>query len=83
MAIEEVEGVPNSSHTESFPEDAKDLPELYRLLLWSLGMALLLLITALGLLTVFDKEVPDAIPVLAGTIGGGLVGVLSKPSEGK
>ena len=71
-----------ASGTEAAPKVTRENRGLYLLAFWFLGIALL---TALGgwiVIVLAEKEVPDALPVLVGTIVGGFVGVISSDKSG-
>ena len=63
--------------TESLPKITTLNRGLYAMVFYILGIALLLLILGWILIVLFDKSVPDGIPVVVATIVGALVGVIS------
>ncbi|MBO3748415.1 hypothetical protein J5X84_20260 [Streptosporangiaceae bacterium NEAU-GS5] len=77
--------IPNSGGdggNEALPRITKLNRGLYTLVFYILGIALILLILGWILITALNRPVPDALPVVIGTIVGGLVAVITsdKPS---
>ena len=63
------------------PEVTKENRGLYKLVFWFLGVALLGSIAGWIVMVLAGKTVPEAFPVMIGTIIGGLVGVIA-PNRG-
>ena len=76
MTPEEVSGV-----TESFPDDAEKLSTLYLVLIVVLGTALLFGLVAWFIMAMNGRALPEGMAVLVGSIGGGLVGILTSPGK--
>jgi len=76
LSAAEVPGSPEGGN-EALPQITKLNRNLYMLVFYILGTALILLIVGWIILTAIGKTVPDGLPVVIATIVGALVGVVS------